>query len=462
MTTEQAPPGGKPWHPTTGGERIWTLDLLRGLAVLGILPVNMVAYSMPGLAYLQRDVWYPTEGIDLLGFGAMHIFFQMKFYAILSILFGAGIWLQTRKKDALGESPVGSYLWRMGLLALIGLVHGIGFFYGDILLAYSVCACVALFCRKLGDKVLLVLGGACVLLPMLAIGGLTVLGGLAMEIQQRPLDPDSGEAPSVVVQTFGSIESGGAAGLYAFPVTWEDAERATGGQPSWTDVANYLQDPYSPKSQAIEAAAVAQGSPAVIFAMRGISWMYMLMSFAFGLGFVVFGYMLLGIYAARRGYFTDPDTFRPVLVKVLAVGLVVAVPLHALSFWATGKGGLAWMGVGMTLQHYGAIGLAVAYIGLVLLLSRGRTFERLAAPFRAVGRMALTVYLMQSVVFSLVFAGYGLGLYGQFNHGALWGFVIACWLIQVPLAVLWLKAFKFGPVEWLWRSAAYRKLQPMR
>ena len=172
---------------------------------------------------------------------------------------------------------------------------------------------------------------------------------------------------------------------------------------------------------------------------------------------IVVGFMLIGMWTARRGIWSNPAAHKKLLYWACGIGFGVGVPWHLFTnLTAT----IETPYIAVLLQGFGAPPLAVGYISAFLLLYQLSLFRKVTAGLRAVGRMALTNYLSQSVVFGTLFMSYGLGLFGQYNYAALFGIVIVAWIVQIVFSILWLKFFRMGPVEWIWRTLAYGKVQP--
>jgi uncharacterized protein len=190
----------------------------------------------------------------------------------------------------------------------------------------------------------------------------------------------------------------------------------------------------------------------------------------------ILGLFLLGLYAGRLGLFQETEKnirfIRRMMWGALVLGMVGlgwGPMVNRFARIARDGSPLAeavrFMRNSTTaslakLYHQQA--LAIFYGSFLLVLLRRAVWQRLLRPFASIGRMALTNYIAQCVVASMLFYGYGLGLYGKL--GAFWAAVLAVglYLIQIPLSVWWLKHFRFGPMEWVWRSLTYRKAQPMR
>ncbi|MBN1666468.1 MAG: DUF418 domain-containing protein [Anaerolineales bacterium] len=165
---------------------------------------------------------------------------------------------------------------------------------------------------------------------------------------------------------------------------------------------------------------------------------------------------LLGLLAGRLKFFEQLPEERAFLKRAGLVGLLVGLVGNGIYLWVEDP----WLSaLAITL---GAPAMSTAYVGGLSLLSLGKRGARWLAPLASVGRMALTNYILQSVVCAFIFGGFGLGFYEEINAAGLLGLTFLIYLLQIPLSVWWLRHFRFGPLEWLWRSLTYRQRQPMR
>ena len=404
--------------PAALSERIQVIDTLRGFALFGILLVNMHLFSHPVQELL---IGYDDVGplLDRVAAWGIQVLAESKFYPIFSFLFGLGFALQIQRAEERGASFVPLYLRRLFILLLIGLAHAAFVWVGDILVLYAVLgAILLLFFRKRSPRTLLVWAGVFLAVSVLLPAGLS---GLAMLVKLTP----AGAAE--VSASFAASD----AGLRA------DAAQA--------DVI------------------YATGSFAEITAQR-LSDLRLMYSVAVFLAFNAFAMFLLGLYAGRRGIFRDISGHTSLLKKLFWWGLVLGVSsnlAHALVSHGPEFALPTWMDVlADSARTLGAPVFALSYIaGLTLLLQHDAWRARLE-PLAAVGRMALTNYLMQSLIATTLFYGYGFGLFGQVGPGLGLLITVAIYGLQIPLSVWWLRHFQYGPVEWLWRTLTYLRWQP--
>jgi len=394
--------------PISVGERVVVADVLRGFALFGILVVNMAAFKSP----IFGDLGTPDSPLDDAASWVIAAFFQTKFYVLFSFLFGYGLSVQMVRAAARDAPFVPHYLRRLLGLLLIGIAHAFLLYVGDILITYALLGVILLLMRNARDGILLAVAVGLVSLTvlLLAAGGAVVAS----------LPPES----------FGDASS--EAALRA------EAERAVEGY---------------------------RGSPAEVIAQRASELPATLAFALFGQGPTALAMFLVGLWAGRRRLLERADEYRPLLRLLLVLGLVFG--LGGGIVWATTQ---AAAGFDFTAGFLfsGALSFATApllsgaYAAAIILL-HGRPPWRRRLDFLApVGRLALTNYLLQSLVGAFVFTGYGLGLFG--GVGAAWGLVlsVAIFALQIPFSRWWLRRFDFGPAEWLLRSFTYARLQPIR
>jgi uncharacterized protein len=410
-----------PATPVPPAERVELLDALRGLALLGILTMNLVAFSgYYELKMVGQLAALPTHATDRLAHFLMAVFAEGKFYSLFSLLFGIGFAVQMLRAEQKGDDFAPRYRRRLGVLVAIGMVHLCVVWAGDILVLYALLGFLLLPLRRYDDRALL--GGAAALIAAPVLLRVVVLasGGV--------LDPG---AP---VLTLGErIDAGLFGPAAATPLV---SFVAPGG---WTELARYN--------------------------LAGPVWRFgeLLQE---GRAFKVLGMFLIGFVAARRAVFSDLDANRRLLRRVLVVGLPLGVVGNLLFAWLTvGMHAefLSLLGLAETAAYaIGVAPLALAYAaGFALLWTRPGWRRWLMVPAPA-GRMALTNYLSQSLVGIGLFYGVGLGWGGRIGPTAIVPLAVLIFAAQVQISALWLRHHRYGPVEWLWRSLTYGQRQPMR
>ena len=390
-------------RPVLRQERIEAIDILRGVAILGILIVNMGLFSQPeGL---------PAGATDRL----IYFFAQEKFKALFSFLFGLGLAVQLLRAEERGAQFLPLYARRLGVLFLIGIAHFLLVWDGDILHDYALLGFVLLLFRFSSPRTLLASAGALLAIPLLLFG-LTTAYAITGHVNPH-------------VKEWIAYENG----------TEDDG------------TADEFSDTYS------------RGSYAQMVALRA-SELPRDMSPDTDDAFVL-ALFLLGLYAGRRRIFHNIPANLPVIRRVQRWGLIIGVAGNA----AFALGGSFDPSPTSVAQNVGRLCLVVAapalmlfYASSLILLTQREIWRRRLAPLAAVGRTALSNYLLQSLICTTIFYGYGLALFGKVSPSLGLLLTIAIFLIQIPVSVWWLGRFQFGPVEWLWRSLTYWHRQPMR
>ena len=388
------------------------LDGLRGLALFGILIVNMAAFIGFGMNDEAGRAATIGSAFDDLAEVTMEWLFTGKFYSIFSLLFGIGFSIQLGRLEARGEG-IGRYVRRLTILFWIGLAHLLLLWLGDIVALYALMGLVLLLFRKASDRTLLYWAVALWLLPI-AWSAMIHLGGVD---------------PSKPIYD---------AGLRALALFGIDPE--AGPLPYYRDY-NYVQQ-------------LAVHPPELFFRLGDLVYQ---MRFS-----KVLAMFLVGLWVGRRAIYADPAAHRPLLRRAAIIGLGTGLPL-AFARAAVDLGAPetpANLVLAEALYCVSTPTLALGYAaGAALLWANGRRLLlEWAAP---AGRMALTNYLMQTILQSLVFYGWGLALIGRFGLVFIYPFALALFAFQLAYSRWWLARYRFGPVEWVWRSLTYGKRQPM-
>ncbi len=401
------------------GERIATIDVLRGFALFGILLVNMRLFSQPIYNQALDPPAFPGA-LDHAVAWLIAWLAEGKFYSLFSLLFGYGLTLQLGRAEARGVRFVPLYLRRLLVLFLIGLAHAILLWTGDILVTYAVLGPFLLLFTERKPRTLLIWAGVC-LLFVIVLNALLV-GTLAL----------------------GRILPGGAA-----EIDRTLAESAAGYRASADAATRAFRsgDFRAMTVQRLRDLGVIYGS-LPLFAPS------------------VFAMFLVGMYAGKRAILGRVGEHLPLLHRTLRWGLGVGLGLNlvyaSLNLVVNPTVPSAGQLVAVVAQTVGAPALCLGYAAALTLLLRQPRWGRRLAPLVAVGRLALSNYLLQTVICTTIFYGYGLGLYGRVGPAPGFLLSIAIYLVQLPLSVWWLRRFRFGPVEWLWRSLTYLRPQPFR
>ncbi len=400
-------------QPIDTVNRITSIDILRGFALLGILVMNIQSFSMPGAAYLNPTAYGDLAGLNLYTWLVSHIFADQKFMSIFSMLFGAGVCVFAERAAAKTGYSAALHYRRTFWLLLFGLIHAYALWYGDILVAYALCGFWVYLFRNRSAKALLITG-----MIFASVSSIFYLmTGFSMD--HFPAD-----ATAQIIQA------------------------------------------WSPDQELLNAEIAAyQGSWLQQMPFRSAE-AFFLQSFVFLSVFVwrAGGMMLIGMALYKWGILSAGKNARfywKMLVVNAALGLAIIIIGLTRNFEQNFSMEYS-MYIGSQFNYWGSIFMAMAYVALVLLIIQGKVLVSLQHRLSAVGRTAFSNYILQTVICTLIFYGHGLGLFGEVQRYQQILIVIAIWILQLWIAPLWLARYRFGPLEWVWRSLTYWKRQPMK
>jgi uncharacterized protein len=437
---EVAPPKPKPL-PVTVGERVASVDVLRGVALLGILTINIVAFAWPIAACADPLRGAGFTGMDRMVWVFNHLIFDMKMMTLFSMLFGAGLVLMGDRADVRGASLGWTYYRRLLWLMMFGVVHGYFLWFGDVLVYYAECGLILYPFRRRSAPTLIIVG-ILALLMMVTVGA-TIHAGLRFL-----------ETTSTKAQT--ARQAGNRPTKFQ---AWIDE--------LWTQTVLPEVDKSTEKK--------AEASAKVIETFRGSYGGIVRYNFKALIGAQTFefvlvnvwligGRMLLGMGLMKMGVFAARRTWR-FYAWMVALGYGLGLPLVAYDAYVLIQndfGYKVFLPSQYLFNQVGSVVVALGHCGVVMLICKSGAIPWLTRRLAAVGRMALTNYLTQSVICTTLFYGWGFGLFATMNRTALAGVVLAIWSFQLLISPIWLRFFRSGPAEWLWRSLTYWRLQPMR
>jgi uncharacterized protein len=430
--------------PATAGERISAIDVLRGVAVLGILVINVEYF---GLLHSNKSaagtewvgVYFPA-GMGpraLAGWIAIRTLFEGKMRAVFSMLFGATAVLLTsrleRRDDGARTADV--YYRRTLWLLVFGVAHAYLLWEGDILFGYAVCGLFLFPFRRLPARRLALLGAL--------VLSMSLPRAAAMALHRRDLRAQAAQA------------NADAAGGKKLSKAQETA------QSDWEEIT----DTFTPDADALDQERrYYHGGYAQLFWRRAELVRYVESSDFYGWAFFDgVGMMLIGMALVKAGVITGQRS-RAFYAWMLAAGYGVGVPASV----AYARGlqrhhfdpiAVAWL---TAVYEPGRIAVALGHVALVMWIVKSNRLPGLTGALGDVGRMALSNYLAATLICTTLFDGHGLGLFGSLPRRQLYLLVVAIWLLQALASRWWLRAFRFGPAEWLWRSLTYWQRQPMR
>jgi uncharacterized protein len=400
--------------PVSLQERIESLDILRGWAVFGIIlaDVDILFKITPGTDHVLNELH--------------NVFVVDKFWPLFSFLFGLGFAMQITRAESRGHAFVSLYRRRLLALLLFGLANGLlllQLWRGEILHRYALCGFLLLLFRKCSPRTLLLAAALCMLIPrvydavldgrhLLRLGNPQTARQAVREKARRQVESRAYDAEFERVRRDG------------------DYFALVKGRAHWS----------------------ASQFSSFRFYLRQLQFPFAL--------------FLIGLYAGRRQIFENLPANLPLVRQVMWWGLGLGLVGQAIDFVSEKLPNPAWpyftRQTGVILEPFADATLSFCYAAIVVLLAQHTGWRKFLAPLAAPGRMALTNYLLQSVAFAILCPRYALGLFEQVRPAQAWGVAVVIFGLQLLISWWWLRRFRFGPAEWLWRALTYGKLQPMR
>ena len=380
--------------PTQSNERIQSLDILRGFAILGILIMNIQSFSMPASAYSNPLAFGDLNGINKCVWIISHVLADMKFMNIFSILFGAGIILVTSRAESKTSKSAGLHYKRNFWLLVFGLIHAHLIWYGDILVTYSLCALILFPIRKIRPSFQL------------------ILGILIFSIH------------SIIYLFFGnSIDSWSSASLSAMAQSWT---------PSIESI-NY------------EIGMITGSISQQIQRNSSLAFYLETNYFLFAYLWRVTGLMLIGMALYKWEFLNAKKSnsfYKKVALTLLPIGFILIVSGVIKNFnnewnWTYS------MFLGSQFNYWGSLFVSIGYISMIMLISKSNFLNSFKNRLAAVGRMALTNYISQSIICVVLFFGVGFSLFGQIERWTQVIIVISIWILQLIWSKPFLEKFRY-------------------
>lgn len=393
-------------------KRITAIDVLGGAAVLGILLMNIQTFSMIESAYVNPTAYGEFAGVNAWAWGFTRIFADQKFMTLFSLLFGAGIVLMSEQAEANGRRAWAAHYRRMLALLAVGLGHAYLLWYGDILTQYALCGFFIYWARKWRPMVQFWVG-----LALLMVAP-AIFGTFQYFLDRFP--------PETMQE-------------------WEQMWRPDEALVAWEmDVyrGSYVGQMEHRVWTAMEMHTV------VLF-----TWFVWRVGGLMLIGMAAFKWKILGAYRSAVFY-----------QRMVLVGFGIGLPLEAFGmfYMAELDWGIEVMLPAMLFNYFASLFVACGYVGTVMLLHQSGRWPKFEKKLSAVGRMAFTNYLTQTLICTTVFYGHGLGLFGYLERWKQLGLVCAVWFLQIAWSEWWLARFQVGPLEWVWRCATYLRVMPLR
>ena len=415
-------------------DRIESLDVLRGFALLGILLVNIVAFGLVSSAFLDPGIYLtPIGGIDYIVWAFIELSSEGAMRTLFSILFGAGVVLFVTGSTA--KSGWLHYRRNFWLL-VFGLINAYIFLWpGDILVTYALSGFVLWFVRNWNARSLLFLATFLIL-----------FGSLQNFAMKSTLEIARDAAEEMKISISKGEEFSEETAKWA--QGWMDYEEDN--QAEIDNIPNEIKKRTSSYSSAYEY-NLEKANEMIYFVLPFFLFLDALMMMVIGMAL-----FKLGVLDGGR----DIKFY----IRMMCIGFLTGISINAYEVLLITNSNMDIIETNPYFRftyHFGRLFMGLGYLGLVILLIKIEKLESLRFRLACVGRMALTNYLMHSVIALFIFTGAGLGLLGKFSWSQLYLFVLLIWVIQLYISPLWLKYFYFGPVEWLWRLLTYLKIPKM-
>ena len=383
--------------------RIHSLDLIRGFAVLGILIMNITNFSHVNVAYMNPTIGAGLEGYNQYFHAFNYIFADTRFMSIFSILFGAGVVLFTNNAESKGKRAGVLHFKRMFWLLFFGFVHAYLIWEGDILVTYAICGCLIFLFRKKTIRSLSILAVILFIVPITF--NLMTYYGLTMD----------------------ELES-----TFAF------------FHPSTDQIATEIK--------IMQGSFIEQMPIRLENAIEFQTFVFLIETF-----WRTTSLMLLGMILYRKWVLSADKSisyYNKMILIGFGIGLIVSLMGLNQSYDSEWSGAYV-MSIGANYKIISGLFMAIGYIGLVIWCFKKGIFKKLQNRLQATGRMAFTNYIGMSIICTLIFNGHGLGLYGTLDRLQQFLIVVAIWVLILIVSPLVLKKYKFGPLERLWRKFTY-------
>ncbi len=428
--------------PVAETNRLKVIDALRGVALLGILLMNIPGFSMPD--YFSESFRNDPTNVNFWVRAVINTLFEGKMRAMFGMVFGAGVLLFVMKKEQTGKPVHGLFYRRMFWLVLFGLIHAhLILWIGDILYLYGVCGMIVYLFRNVNPKYLVWA------IPIVAIIDFTTGTMFYQDLRAKRIAYVDATKAQAENKTLTDAQTKAL-------TTWRQVEK--------TMIPNREDAKENTKKMKSNYSTVAGYLRPLAFEWQ-TKYLFMEIWDSIAL-------MLLGLALFKWGFlsgnWSNDDYW-----KVIKIGYGIGLPLVIYSFYygfvnfpnleanlaRMERVSINWVNLIYPFQR---ILLVMAHASALILLYKSNTIQGLFRRLEAVGQMAFTNYIMHSVICTLFFFGYGLNYYAELEFYQIFFVAFAIWILQLIVSPIWLRYFYFGPLEWLWRSLTYWKVQPMK
>jgi len=430
------PEADRSLRPVQAAERISSIDVVRGFALLGIALMNILFSGLPLAADFNPKVSGGATGPNLAAFFLQYVLFDGKMRGLFSIMFGASTYLLVTRLEQSGAGIRAAeiYCRRILWLLVFGLAHAYLIWAGDILYAYALLGLVLLPPLRLRPRTLLIVAGIAVVL----MTAHDVREGFkTRKTHDLALEAEKADAAHQ-------------------PLTDEQKE----AKKDWEDRRKYMSPTADDLRKEHEQYS---GSYFHLVAKRAAQVLEWHSAPFYMSGWDMLTMMLVGIALMKAGVLTAarPAGF---YWRMLLISYSVGLPIGAYSAWMAWRQGFEPLQTVFTYTTYqvARVAMTLGHAALLLLVCKHGILRRLQARLAAVGQTAFSNYILHSLIYGFVFYGYGLNLFDKLQRYQLYYVVAGMWVISMIVSPIWLRRFRFGPLEWAWRSLTYWKRQPLR
>ncbi|GAA6205686.1 DUF418 domain-containing protein [Thalassotalea sp. SU-HH00458] len=477
--------------PVEHNNRIQVMDLLRGFAIIGILFMNIEWFNRPINYFLSFDL--QLTGLDWAASWLVKVFIEGKFYRIFSLLFGMGFAVMLLKAQA-ANKPFGAWFSRrMLVLFTLGICHLIFLWNGDILHDYAVGGMLLLgvvfllrtkrFAKRNHPNTYLKIALWIMAVPLFIAIAVSLFFGITRTHQI--MTQDWREQTTVIEQSEVQLESikeqakrhALSAPELDTSTPIEENSKTEQQEPNYEDltpeekIAHQIESRVDHKLEMeqkhnAETEAYTQSKYTVATQFRIKQAMFSLKITPVMAIFICLPLFLIGYWLVASERITKPEShqnfFNILCWGGLIIGVIVNISGTYIVLHPATQGAIELEVIGEILQYYGQLILSLGYLALMVKLSQKRQFLKYFSWLSPLGKMALTNYITHSIILTSIFYGYAGGMFGQIARAEQMLIVVAIIFGQVLFSKLWLNYFKFGPLEWIWRSLTYLTWQPLR
>ena len=424
--------------PVNASARIASLDILRGFALLGILLVNILGFGMASLGYFHPFVGLGNNAeLNYAVWGAVNLFFEGSMRGLFSMLFGAGVVMFTTgfgSHSGTGKSARLHYR-RTFFLLLFGIFDAYVLLWtGDILIAYAIAGAILYPLRNTKPKTLILLSAVILLCSSFVFA---TAGTLMTE----------GRDAAAVIEA--NPEGNHSTELHEQADLWYEADGTfTYNETAIQEELDLRRGSYS---QVAKYSAKTVNEQLMFFTPLFMMW-------------DAIGMMLLGMAAYRLGFLSAQRSKKDYL-RLTIFGFSIGLLVNGIELYQAVESNYDVLVISGWFQgtyHIGRVSMALGWLGLVMLVCQSELWPTLRLQLSAVGRTALSNYLLHSLLCLIIFTGAGFGLIGTFERWELYVIVLAIWIFQLFASSWWIKRYAFGPAEWLWRTMTYGSKQKWR